>query len=91
MTATVQGAARALSKRTTKYPNGHRISPFDYATGRIKCCALGGAMYCEYSRWTMATKGADKGIAFYYYCESCWNAVGPSGTSPRQRATAVTP
>lgn len=79
-------AVRALSTRTKRDPNGHRISPADYARGHIGCLCGYRARYCEYSRWTMCTRQPERGIAFYYWCELCWETPGPIGTTPKQRA-----
>ena len=74
----------------SRYPNGHVVKP----GCRASCCgshALApcskSVTRCEYSRWTMATRSANKGLAFYYYCDEHWITEGPNGTSPRDRAS----
>jgi hypothetical protein len=69
-----------------RYTNGHVIASKDRL--RIRCECGRPAERCEYMRWTMCTRGAETGIAFYYFCDRCWITEGPNGTSPRDRASS---
>lgn len=65
-----------------RYPNGHRLSPVDAASGRVRCTCGAPAKFCEYNRWNT---GNTSGISFWQWCTTCWIKPGPMGTTPKER------